>query len=132
MYEVSWSPDQTEHVFKGVVVFFEIYEGSCRKAPGPELICGIDAEGGEAVGVFIRIGIEQNGVNYAEDGGRRADTEGERQDCGAGEDGRFAKLAEGEAAVGEEGPSSGGDRSSAGHCAIVGQVERKTHLNARD
>jgi hypothetical protein len=61
-----------------VVVFFEIYEGPCGKAPCSKRICGINAERGEAVGVFIGIGMEQNGMNDAEDGCGRADAEGQR------------------------------------------------------
>src|SRR6202012_1216547 len=100
---------------------FEVNEGSCGEAPASELVGGIDAEGGEAVGVLVGIGMEKDGVDDAEDGGGGADAEGEGEDCGEGETGGFAELAEGEAGVGEEGAEGGGDAGFAGHFWILGR-----------
>jgi hypothetical protein len=52
-----------------------------------------------AVGVLIRIGVKQNGVDDAENGGGGADAEGKREDGGEDKARRLAELAEGEANV---------------------------------
>ena len=55
----------------------------------------------EAIGVAIREGIDEDGVDDAEDGGGGADAECEGEDGGGGEGGAFAEFAEGVAEVGE-------------------------------
>ena len=52
-----------------------------------------------AVVVFVGVGIEQDAVDNAEDGGGGADAEHEREHRGDDEAGRFAELAEGEAEI---------------------------------
>ncbi len=50
--------DETEHIVKGVVSFFEVYEGGGGKAPGTELVCSEYLGSRQAFCFFIRIGIE--------------------------------------------------------------------------
>lgn len=123
--EVNRAPDDAEHVFERVIALLEVYEGVCGKTPSSELVGGINAEGGEAAGVFVRVGIEEDGVDNAEDGGGCSDAEGERENCGGGEGGGFAELAEGEERVGEEGMEGDRDATLAGHSGIVGGVWRE-------
>jgi len=47
----------------------------------------------EAIGVLYRQAAEQSLIEQAEDGGIRADTECERDDCDRGKSGRLAQLA---------------------------------------
>ena len=51
----------------------------------------------------VRQGLQQQGVDEAEDGGVGADAESEGEDGDSGEAGRLEKLAEGVAEVGEHG-----------------------------
>ena len=64
-------------------------------------IVGGDDEG-EARGVGIRQGLEQDGIEHAEDGGIDADAEGERKEDDGGEGGGLSELADGEADISPE------------------------------
>src|SRR6266851_3870833 len=55
-----------------------------------------------AVGPGVRKGVDEDGVNDAEDGARGAYAESEREDGGQGEAGALAEFAEGVAEVGEQ------------------------------
>ena len=57
----------------------------------------------EAVGVGVRQRLQQQGVDDAEDRGVRADAEREREHGHQDEAGRFGKLADREAEIGEHG-----------------------------
>ena len=53
----------------------------------------------EPAGIAISKGLEEDGVHYAEDRGDRADAQGECENSGQGEAGRFAELADAETDV---------------------------------
>ena len=57
----------------------------------------------EAVGAGVGEGVDEDGVNDAEDGTCGGDAEGEGENGGEGEGGAFAEFAERGAQVGEKG-----------------------------
>jgi hypothetical protein len=65
------------------------------------LFVGKNGESCQAFGTLVGIGMEQNAVDDAENGCRRAHPEGQRENCSDGEAGGLAKLAESEATVQE-------------------------------
>jgi len=84
-------------------VLLEIDEGGGGKSPRAELIGGKNGGGREALCVFVGVGIEESAINDAEDGCGGAAAEREGEDGNSGESWRFTELAEGEAAIREDG-----------------------------
>src|SRR5882724_8866679 len=99
MHEVDVPPDQPEHIFKGMILLFEIDEGLRRKTPCSELLGGKNSESGEAFGILIGVRVEQSAVEDAENSGGRADAKGKRENCSEREARRFAKLTDSETPV---------------------------------
>jgi hypothetical protein len=72
--------DETEHIVKGVVLLFKVYEGGGGKAQRAKLVCSEYLGSRQAFCVFRRIGMEQSAVDDTEDGCSRADAKGEDGD----------------------------------------------------
>ena len=69
--------------------------GGLEQRAAATLVAELDVH--HAVVVFVGIRVDEDAIDDAEDGGGRADAEGERENGGKGEAGGFAKLAKGEA-----------------------------------
>jgi hypothetical protein len=99
--EVDFTVDQAKHVIEGVVALFKIDEGCGGKAPGAELMSGKNSGRGEAFRIFVRVGIEENTIDDAKNGGGSTNAEGESKNGDGGERRRFAELTQCEPAIGK-------------------------------
>src|SRR5208282_6771756 len=81
-----------QEISRGYFVFGGLIEGAAAFG-----------DGYESIGLGIGKWAEENGVDNTEDGGVGADAKGQSEDGDCGEGGIFAKEAEGEAGVVDEG-----------------------------